>query len=50
MLEAVEKRADFSLSDEDFMRFAAWHLAFAEKRELLGGSNHLLYLCRKQTF
>lgn len=46
-LEALEKRPDFSVSDEDFDAFVKWHLAFAEKRELLGGSNHLLYICRK---
>ena len=47
-LEALEKRPDFSVSDEDFDAFVKWHLAFAEKRELLGGSNHLLYICRKK--
>lgn len=46
-LEALEKRPDFSVSEEDFSSLVAWHLAFAEKRELLGGSNHLLYICRK---
>ncbi len=48
MLEAIEKRPDFSFSDEDFMAFAQWHLAFAEKRELLGAASHLLYICRKR--
>ncbi|MBR2810951.1 MAG: class I SAM-dependent methyltransferase, partial [Solobacterium sp.] len=48
MLEAVEQREDFALSEEDFQAFAAWHLAFAEKRELLGSNNHLLYICRRQ--
>ena len=48
MLEAVEPREDFTLSEEDFQAFAAWHLAFAEKRELLGSNNHLLYICRRQ--
>lgn len=47
-LEALEKRPDFSVSDEDFGAFVKWHLALAEKRELLGGSNHLLYICRKK--
>ena len=27
--------------------FVAWYLHFAEKRELLGNTNHLLYICRK---
>lgn len=48
MLECIEERPDFSLSDADFAAFAEWHLAFAEKRELLGSTNHLLYICRKQ--
>ena len=26
---------------------AEWYLAFSEKRELLGNTNHLLYICRK---
>jgi len=48
LLEPIEDRPDFCLSDRDFDAFAAWHLAFAEKRELLGGSSHLLYICRKK--
>ena len=47
LLEPIEERADFSIRDEDFDAFAAWYLAFAEKRELLGNTNHLLYICRK---
>ena len=47
-LEPIEKRPDFSMSDEDFSAFAAWYLAIAEKRELLGSSSHLLYICRKR--
>ncbi len=46
-LEALEKRPDFSVSEKDFDSIVVWHLAFSEKRELLGGSNHLLYICRK---
>lgn len=48
MLEPIEKRQDFSISDEAFKAFAEWYLAFSEKRELLGSTNHLLYICRKQ--
>lgn len=48
MLEAIEARPDFEISDADFAAFSKWHLQFAEKRELLGCSNHLLYICRKQ--
>lgn len=48
LLEPIEERPDFSIPDEDFDAFAAWYLAFAEKRELLGNTNHLLYICRKR--
>ena len=46
-LEPIEDREDFLIRDEDFDAFAAWYLHFAEKRELLGNTNHLLYICRK---
>ena len=48
LLEPLESRPDFSLSDKDFEAFAAWYLEFAEKRELLGSTSHLLYICRKK--
>lgn len=48
MLEPVEKCPGFSIPDEDFEAFAAWYLAISEKRELLGSTNHLLYICRKK--
>ena len=48
LLEPIEKRPDFSLSDEDFKSLAEWYLAISEKRELLGNTNHLLYICRKR--
>jgi len=41
-------RPDFDLSDEDFKAFAEWYLCFCEKRELLGSTNHLLYICKKK--
>ncbi len=49
LLEPIEKRPDFSVSDEDFKALAEWYLAFSEKRELLGNTNHLLYICRKRS-
>ena len=49
LLEPIEKRPDFSLSDEDLKALAEWYLAFSEKRELLGNTNHLLYICRKRS-
>ncbi|MBQ9885634.1 MAG: class I SAM-dependent methyltransferase [Lachnospiraceae bacterium] len=48
LIEPIEERADFELSDEDFKRLADWYLAFSQKRELLGNTNHLLYICRKK--
>ena len=48
ILEPIEHRDDFCILDEDFDAFAAWYLKFAEKRELLGHTNHLLYICRKK--
>ena len=47
LLEPIEDRPDFHLSEDDFQKLADWYLAFAEKRELLGATNHLLYICRK---
>lgn len=47
VLELAEDRNDFNMSDEDFEQFAQFHLATCEKRELLGNSSHLLYICRK---
>ena len=47
LLEPIEHRVDFSVSDEDFKKLSAWYLNFSEKRELLGNTNHLLYICRK---
>ena len=47
LIEPIENRPDFSMSDEDFHALAEWYLAFSEKRELLGSTNHLLYICRK---
>ena len=48
ILEPLEARADFEITDRDFPAFVDWYLAFSEKRELLGSTNHLLYICRKR--
>lgn len=48
LMEPIEKRPDFSMTDEEFEALSEWYLAFSEKRELLGNTNHLLYICRKQ--
>ena len=46
ILESIEDRSEFRIPDEDFPAFVKWYLAFAEKRELLGNTNHLLYICQ----
>ncbi len=50
LLAPIEERPDFSISDDDFKALAEWYLAFSEKRELLGNTNHLLYICRKRSY
>ncbi len=47
LLQPIEERPDFKMSEEDFRAMTDWYLAFSEKRELLGSTNHLLYICRK---
>ena len=47
LVEPIEKRLDFHVSEEDFEKLVDWYLHFAEKRELLGHTNHLLYICKK---
>lgn len=48
MLEPVEKCPGFAITEDDFEAFKEWYLAISEKRELLGNTNHLLYICRKK--
>lgn len=48
ILELAEGRSDFDMSDEDMKMYIDYHLSICEKRELLGNSSHLLYVCRKQ--
>ena len=48
ILESLQEKEDFSFTDEDFEAYKKWYLACAEKRELLGYTNHLIYLCRKK--
>ena len=47
VLEIAERRADFTLADEDFETLVQYQLDNCEKRELLGSSTHLLYICKK---
>ena len=47
ILELASGRNDFDLPDEEFESWVRYHLATCEKRELLGHSSHLLYICRK---
>jgi len=48
VLEIAEKRPDFSMTDEDFRAFTDYQLHICEKREMLGNSSHLIYICRKR--
>lgn len=48
VLEIAEQRPDFSMTDEEFAAFADYQLHICEKREMLGNSSHLLYICRKR--
>ncbi|UTC78161.1 class I SAM-dependent methyltransferase [Treponema sp. OMZ 799] len=48
ILESAEGRTDFKMQDKDFELFVKYHLATCEKRELLGASSHLLYICKKE--
>ena len=47
ILELAKGRTDFQMSDDEFRLYAEYHLATCEKRELLGCSSHLLYVCKK---
>lgn len=47
-LELAEGRNDFKMSNEEFELFLKFHLSICEKRELLGSSSHLLYICKKE--
>ncbi len=49
ILELAEGRNDFKMSEEEFGLFVEYHLATCEKRELLGSSSHLLYICKKES-
>lgn len=48
IMELAENRKDFKMPDRDFKLFFKYHLANCEKRELLGASSHLVYICRKK--
>lgn len=47
-LETLEKITDFNFSDDAFESYINWHIGVAEKRELLGSNNHLIYVCKKE--
>ncbi len=48
IMEPIEHREDFCIPDEDFENYLKWYEHFSEKRELLGITNHILYICRKR--
>lgn len=47
VMELVENVGRLQLTEDNFEVFLKYHLATCEKRELLGCSSHLLYICRK---
>ena len=48
VLEIAEQRSDFSMTGEEFKAFCDYQLHICEKREMLGNSSHLLYICKKK--
>lgn len=36
-----------AMDDEDYRQYLRWHEMICEKEELLGASNHLLFVCRR---
>lgn len=48
VLEVAERREDFRMDDENFEMFYKYQKQICEKREMLGTSSHLLYICRRQ--
>lgn len=48
VLEVAERRPDFSMTDEDFEAFKEYQIHICNKREMLGNSSHLLYICKKR--
>lgn len=48
ILELAESRTDFKMTDHDFKHFCKYFIASCENRELLGSSNHLLYIGKKK--
>lgn len=47
-LELAESRSDFKMTDHDFKLFKKYHLENCQRRELLGISSHLVYVCQKK--
>lgn len=47
LLELAEGKNDFSMLDDEFGQFVKYNMAICEKRELLGSSSYLLYVCKK---
>lgn len=47
VLELAEKRTDFKMTDHDFKLYVKYHLKNCQRRELLGSSSHLIYICKK---
>ncbi len=48
IMQLAEGRSDFAMSDEEFQDYTRYHLHHCKRRELLGCSSHLLYICKKR--
>lgn len=48
ILELAEKGKEFKMTDHDFKLFLKYHLKNCQRKELLGSSSHVIYICRKK--
>lgn len=48
IMELAENGKDFRMTDHDFKLYTKYHLMNCQRKELLGCSSHLLYICKKK--
>lgn len=48
IMELAENGKDFKMTDHDFKLYTKYHLMNCQRKELLGSSSHLLYICQKK--
>lgn len=48
IMELAENGKDFKMTDHDFKLYTKYHLMNCQRKELLGCSSHLLYICKKK--